>query len=108
VGGGEPGAAGGRGGAPRALTVAPGARAASGGPSAAPAPRPAPGLAALLLALGALSALKGLNTFVDPTASYFYYADYRFGFVARGLVGQLFAPALDVLPAGAHRGLLVA
>jgi hypothetical protein len=101
-------AAAGRGGAHRALTVAPGARAASGGPSAEPAPRPALGLAALLLALGALSALKGLNTFVDPTASYFYYADYRFGFVARGLVGQLFAPALDALPAGAHRGLLVA
>lgn len=65
------------------------------------------GFVALLLALGALSALKGLNLGVHYYASYFYYADYRFGLIQRGLVGQLFAPVLDALPPSAHHDLLL-
>jgi hypothetical protein len=65
-------------------------------------------VAVILFGLGSLSALKGLNLIVRPTASYFYYTDYRFGFVLRGLVGQLFSPVLAMLPQSAHGDLLIA
>jgi hypothetical protein len=69
---------------------------------------PVPTIASLLFALGVLSAFKGLTTYVDQTAAYLYHTDYRFGFVARGLVGQLFSPLLAATPPGAHRWVLVA
>jgi hypothetical protein len=65
------------------------------------------GIVVLLMVLGTVSALKGFNLIVTPTASYLYYTDYRFGFVIRGLVGQIFAPLLDSLPPSAHQGLLI-
>jgi hypothetical protein len=83
--------------------AAPGRAAAAGGPGPA-----SPGVAALLLGLGVLSALKGLTLVVDDTVAYLYYTDYRHGFVARGLLGQLFAPLLAAAPKGAHAGLLAA
>lgn len=63
-------------------------------------------VAILLLALGVLSALKGLRPYVDQTAFYLYYTDYRFGFILRGLIGQLFSPVLAMLPLRVHDDLL--
>jgi hypothetical protein len=62
----------------------------------------------LLLSLGIISALKGLNLHVDVTALYFYYTDFRFGFILRGLVGQLFSPILAALPHSAYDGVMIA
>lgn len=59
------------------------------------------------LALGTISALKGLNLNLPSAQSYFYFVDYRFGFVVRGLVGQLFAPLLALFPPSAHGDLLI-
>jgi len=66
------------------------------------------GITVLLLIFGTISALKGLNLHVDVTASYFYYSDFRFGFILRGLVGQLFSPILAALPQSSHNGLMIA
>src|SRR5690349_8059325 len=66
------------------------------------------GITVLLLIFGTISALKGLNLHVDVTASYFYYSDFRFGFILRGLVGQLFSPILAALPQSSHDGLMIA
>lgn len=65
-------------------------------------------LTILFFGFGVISALKGLNFLVSSTASYFYYTDYRFGFILRGLVGQLFTPVLATLPQGPHDDLLTA
>jgi hypothetical protein len=65
-------------------------------------------VAVLLLGLGTLAALKGLTLSVDHTVAYLYYTDYRFGYVARGLIGQLFSPVLAATPKAAHAGILVA
>jgi hypothetical protein len=62
----------------------------------------------LLFAFGTFSALKGLNLHVDVTASYLYYTDFRFGFILRGLLGQLFSPVLAAIPPSAHGDLMIA
>jgi hypothetical protein len=60
-----------------------------------------------LCMLGSLSILKGLTLIVDQTAAYLYYTDYRFGFVLRGMVGELFAPILSSIPLRMHHTLLI-
>jgi hypothetical protein len=62
----------------------------------------------LFLGLGTISVLKGLNWALAPEGSYLYYIDYRFGFLMRGLVGQLFSPLLARLPRSAHQELFLA
>jgi hypothetical protein len=62
----------------------------------------------VLFLLGTASALKGFNLHISLYNSYFYYTDYRFGFILRGLVGQLFSPVLAILPQSAHADLLIA
>jgi len=65
-------------------------------------------LGTALLGLGALSILKGANLNIVPESLYLYYTDYRFGFVRRGLIGQVFAPLLDRLPRHLHEPLILA
>ncbi|WP_159712859.1 hypothetical protein [Geminicoccus flavidas] len=62
----------------------------------------------LFLGLGAISVLKGLNWALAPEGSYLYYIDYRFGFLMRGLVGQIFSPFLARLPHSAHEKVFLA
>jgi hypothetical protein len=64
-------------------------------------------LAIMFIGLGIFSAMKGLVLDVDQTAAYLYYTNYHFGFVLRGLLGQLFSPFLSNIPPGLHHDLLI-
>jgi hypothetical protein len=57
--------------------------------------------------LAVVSALKGLHRAIAPEVVYFYYTNYEFGFILRGLVGQVFAPLLKTTPVSMHGQIML-